>query len=74
MDVSPMKSQKYENANTKGISDYEINSQTSNKFNESELMNEISNLKNKKGNKNKDTSSIKQEKKEKIENILPIED
>ena len=74
MDVYTMKSQKYESVNTKGISDHEISSQTSNKFNESELMNEISNLKNKKGNKNKDTSSIKQEKKEKIENILPIED
>ena len=74
MDVYPMKSQKYENVNTKGISDHEISSQTSNKFNESEVMNEISNLKYKKGNKSKDTSSVKQEKKEKIENILPIED
>ena len=37
-------------------------------------MNEISNLKYKKGNKNKDISSIKQDKKEKIENILLIED
>ena len=74
MDVSPMKSQKYQIVNRKGMSDHEINSQTSNKFNESELMNDISNLKNKKGNKNKDTSSIKQDKKEKIENILPIED
>ena len=74
MDVYPMKSQKYENVNTKGISDHEISSQTSNKFNESEVMNEISNLKYKKGNKSKGTSSIKQEKKEKIENILPIED
>ena len=74
MDVYPMKSQKYENVNTKGISDHEISSQTSNKFNESEVMNEISNLKYKKGNKSKDISSVKQEKKEKIENILPIED
>ena len=61
MDVYPMKSQKYESVNTKGISDHEINSQTSNKFNESELMNEISNIKYKKGNK--DTSSISKKKK-----------
>jgi len=73
-DIYTTENQKYETLNTKGISEHELISQTSNKISEKEIISEVSNIRNTKGTKSRGTNQDIEEIKEKIENIIQNKD